>query len=245
MSRLLIDENPLQVLPDLAVAIGLNEAIVLQQIHYWLRKSNVVIDGERWVHNTVQQWQEQFPFWSADTVRRTLASLKKKGLLVAERHGKSRFDRTNYYRIDRAVLATFDDSNLQCSDDGILQCSDDCKLPCCYIDRDYPETTQRKGDDDSETDCKPDVPPFDIFWSAYPKKVAKQSAEKAFKKIKPNAELLQTILQSLARFKECRGWKKDGGEFIPNPATWLNGQRWNDELGDAGDSSDDPFEGAI
>lgn len=100
MSPLLIPEPPLQVLPSLAVAIGLNEAIVLQQIHYWAERSTTVIDGHRWVYNTVAQWRVQFPFWSDDTISRTIKSLRERGIVIARHLSENAFDRTLYYRVD-------------------------------------------------------------------------------------------------------------------------------------------------
>ena len=105
MTPLLISEPPLQVIPSLAVAVGLNGAIVLQQIHYWSIRSTTVIGGHRWVYNTVQQWRWQFPFWSDDTISRTLKDLRERGLVIADRLGSSAFDRTLYYRIDYPALS--------------------------------------------------------------------------------------------------------------------------------------------
>lgn len=67
---------------------------------------------------------------------------------------------------------------------------------------------------------------FDAFWSAYPKKVGKQAALKAFQKA--NATL-ETMLTAIERQKSSAQWKKDNGQYIPNPATWLNQGRWEDE----------------
>ncbi|CAK8741304.1 hypothetical protein SODG_004717 [Sodalis praecaptivus] len=103
-SRLLIHENPLQVLPSLACAIGLNEAMVLQQIHYWLGNSRHVHDGCKWVYNSVVEWQTQFPFWSETTVKRTLASLESQGLVVTANYNKDRRDRTKWYSINYDAL---------------------------------------------------------------------------------------------------------------------------------------------
>jgi hypothetical protein len=61
MSTLLINEAPLMIVPSLAVEIGLNEAVVLQQIHYWLNISKHKIKGKKWVYNTYEDWQKQFP----------------------------------------------------------------------------------------------------------------------------------------------------------------------------------------
>lgn len=71
---------------------------------------------------------------------------------------------------------------------------------------------------------------FDKFWSAYPKKTAKQSALKAFLKLNPDEELLNKMLSSLEQQKKSVQWTKDNGQYIPYPATWLNGKRWEDEL---------------
>ncbi len=69
---------------------------------------------------------------------------------------------------------------------------------------------------------------FSEFWQAYPRKTAKQAALKAWNKLKPDADLQQTILSALEQQKRSVQWQKDGGQFIPYPATWLNGRRWED-----------------
>ncbi len=71
--------------------------------------------------------------------------------------------------------------------------------------------------------------PFDRFWAAYPKKVGKDAARKAWKKLKKPHETLDEILQTLAWQRESEQWTKDHGQFIPNPATYLNQGRWMDE----------------
>lgn len=70
---------------------------------------------------------------------------------------------------------------------------------------------------------------FDEFWSAYPRKTAKPAALKAFCKLAPSAELLDDLLQAIARQKSWPAWCKDEGQFIPHPATWINGRRWEDQ----------------
>lgn len=103
-STLLINEPPLQVLPSLAVAIGLAEALVLQQVHYWLLRSGKERDGKVWVYNTTEEWQQQFPFFSVTTVRRTIQNLRDKGLLLAGNYNSNKFDRTIWYSIDYEKL---------------------------------------------------------------------------------------------------------------------------------------------
>lgn len=70
---------------------------------------------------------------------------------------------------------------------------------------------------------------FDTFWEAYPKKVSRDDAQKAFAKRKPGAELLQEMLEALEWQRRLPQWEKNGGQYIPYPATWLNKKRWKDE----------------
>jgi uncharacterized protein YdaU (DUF1376 family) len=67
---------------------------------------------------------------------------------------------------------------------------------------------------------------FDLFWNNYPKKTGKEAARKSFNKIRPNIEV---VLKALEWQKRSEQWFKNGGQFIPNPATWINQHRWNDE----------------
>lgn len=70
---------------------------------------------------------------------------------------------------------------------------------------------------------------FNRFWKAYPKKVGKGAAECSFKKFKPDTELLNSMLKALEIQRRSDQWNRDGGQYIPNPATWLNQKRWEDE----------------
>lgn len=71
---------------------------------------------------------------------------------------------------------------------------------------------------------------FGKFWLAYPKKVAKADAKKAFDKTKADDALLARMLNALEQWKRHPDWIKEGGQYVPNPATWLNGGRWDDEF---------------
>lgn len=70
---------------------------------------------------------------------------------------------------------------------------------------------------------------FDRFWSAYPRKVAKPAARKKFDSLNPDEQLLEKMILAVERQKQSDQWMKDGGQFIPHPATWLNQRRWEDE----------------
>lgn len=90
---------------------------------------------------------------------------------------------------------------------------------------------------------KPDpMEGFETFWKLYPRKVSKAPAEKAWLKLNTTPELLAVMLTALARQATSIDWLKSGGQFIPHPATWLNGKRWEDELpsGQSGTSKPSP-----
>lgn len=106
MSNLLINEPPLQVLPSLARVIGLNEAIMLQQVHYWLHHARVKHDGRMWIYKTFEEWQEQdFSFWSTRTIKRIATNLVEMGLLLVKKLANNSFDRVNHYTINYEKLA--------------------------------------------------------------------------------------------------------------------------------------------
>lgn len=68
---------------------------------------------------------------------------------------------------------------------------------------------------------------FEAFWNAYPRKVSKAAAKKAFGKLKVSDDLLKQIIKAIDIQKQSRQWQSK--EFIPHPATWLNQRRWEDE----------------
>lgn len=79
--------------------------------------------------------------------------------------------------------------------------------------------------------------PFDTFWKEYPRKVGKGDARKKFAKALTKTSF-DNIMEALRRVKASAQWQKDGGQFVPHPATWLNQERWDDEVGESADGLD-------
>ena len=94
------------------------------------------------------------------------------------------------------------------------------------IDKDITPPTPLGGDEGGGT-------PFERFWEAYPKKVRKAAARRAWKAIKPDEDLTQTILKAIELAKASPQWTKSGGRFIPDPSRWLEEKRWEDQLSPA------------
>ena len=81
---------------------------------------------------------------------------------------------------------------------------------------------------EEEPPLTPPAGGFEEFWQAYPRKVGKDAARKAFERRKPDTELLSQMLAAIRAQAASEQWRKDGGQFIPYPATWLNEGRWQD-----------------
>ena len=71
---------------------------------------------------------------------------------------------------------------------------------------------------------------FEAWWVEYPRKVGKQATRKIWRKLAPDAALYDRIIDATKAQAHCAQWRKEGGRFIPNPATWLNQGRWDDDL---------------
>jgi len=98
-----------------------------------------------------------------------------------------------------------------------------------------PESTRTSHPSEPVNEPKPLCTPhplegFEQFWKLYPKKKGRKDAAKAWVKLKPSEELQQTLITALGSHCVSDDWTKDGGRYVPNGATWLNGERWTDEL---------------
>ncbi|MFP6320228.1 DnaD domain protein [Staphylococcus aureus] len=187
MNKLLIDDYPIQVLPKLAEAIGLNEAIVLQQIHYWLNNSKHKYDGKTWIFNSYPEWQKQFPFWSLITIKRTIYSLEKQNLLLIGNYNKAKFDKTKWYSINYQTIEGMirpsyqnDTTSVSKRDDGVYQNDTTNTI-------DYTETNKHRETDD---------------------------VSKSFKYISTNLEIIQNPLKAEQLEHEIKTFEKDQFEIV-------------------------------
>lgn len=127
-------------------------------------------------------------------------------------------------------------------------------------DNDNVNVTDNVTDTDIYTPLPPkgETPPdaqerrFGEFWAEYPKKVGKKAALTAWKRLKPDAELFERIMQAVTSAKNSEQWNREGGRYIPNPTTWINQGRWDDEMQPKDEQSnkgsfdtDDFFEAAL
>lgn len=106
-TNMLIGGRTLLFLPSLVKAIGINEAVALQQVRYRLsdERNPHVWQGRRWARASIQRWQERdFPFWERKTVQRTFESLERQGLVLTAQPELAQRDATKWYTINFATL---------------------------------------------------------------------------------------------------------------------------------------------
>ncbi len=111
--NVLISAPTIQLIPSLAEKIGLNEAIVLQQLHFRSCISENWRNGHKWVYKTYEDWKKQeFPFWSIPTIKRVIYKLEKEGYLIStDCYNRMYMDKTKWYRINYEILYAVVDQN--------------------------------------------------------------------------------------------------------------------------------------
>jgi hypothetical protein len=108
-NRMLLDERPLVLLPSLAQAVGVNEAVVIQQLHFYLTNpdNGREHDGAQWIYKTYENWRtDDFPFLSTFQIQRIFLKLEERKLIVSCQP-ESRKSRRKHYRIDYERLEKF------------------------------------------------------------------------------------------------------------------------------------------
>lgn len=219
MSRLLINEPPLQVLPSLAIELGLNEAIMLQQIHYWLINSSHEFEGVKWFYKTLEDWQTEFPFWSTMTIRRTLTNLEKQKVIRIGNFNKKKFDKTKWYTIEYKCV------NRRCVQNEQTMCSnrtDGCVQNEQTYTRDYQESTTENNNNVFEEK------PLKVVWTEETKHIIdylnKRTGKKYSVKTKKTAQLIHKLLDN--------GFTVEDFERVIDIKSkqWLNNEKMNQYL---------------
>lgn len=154
MYNSVLDERLLAFNPTLASIIGLNESIVLHQIHYWLNNIEKSENeeykmyhhhcGRFWVYNTFEQWHNQFPYISIRTLKTTFKNLEDCGLLITGNFNKMGYDRTKWYSIDYNALETLENTHSANIAQSIVSKLPDEKCKNCTTNtKDFSETSHK------------------------------------------------------------------------------------------------------
>ncbi|PEW95878.1 hypothetical protein CN446_14985 [Bacillus cereus] len=238
---LLMDSNTILLKPKLAVKIGINEAIVVQQVHYWLERSNHDYDGKKWVFNSLDKWCEQFPFWSKRTLERIFGKLEKENILIVGNYNKLSFDRTKWYSINYEYLQSvgMHSDKLTGSHSDKVAESDTDKMTGTI-----PETTQEitnkttvtaNADVSKPKKRKPGTvkqvidygEEFEVFWSVYPRKHRKEDCYKKYRyAIDVKHHSHEVILHGAQMYAEECIRNNTEKRYILGPNNFMNDERY-------------------
>lgn len=246
MSNLLLDERLLIVLPSLAAMLNsLDEAVILQQIHYWIEKRQNYREGRYWVYNSMENWMQQFPWIkSRTTLTRYFNNLEKKGLLITGNYNKAGFDKTKWYTIDYSTLSDFEQRLYRTCTTSDQNLVNGMNRTCTTNTIDYTEITSESTTNKQANAVSADADlseSFNELWNLYPKKQGKKDAFRHYKawrkKSKDNTD--DYLLRKLNEYKDYLA----ANQWLHpmNGSTWFNG-RFDDDYSTANSQGYQPLQ---
>jgi hypothetical protein len=172
---------------------------------------------------------------STRSVQYQLRKMEESGWLILVNAGNGGRNQPNEYQINSDWLKGAEIAPLKKgANDDTKGCNPQQERVQSTTERVQPIAPAYNHHEPSDNHKEPSLPKdpvkdgFERFWLVYPKKRGRQEAEKAWKKVKPIE--YDEVIAAVAIHRACKEWIKDGGQFIPHPASWLNGRRWEDEV---------------
>lgn len=246
MSNLLLDERPLIVLPSLAAMLNsLDEAVILQQIHYWIEKRQNYREGRYWVYNSMENWMQQFPWIkSRTTLTRYFNNLEKKGLLITGNYNKAGFDKTKWYTIDYSTLSDFEQRLYRTCTTSDQNLVNGMTRTCTTNTIDYTEITSESTTNKQANAVSADADlseSFNELWNLYPKKQGKKDAFRHYKAWRKKSKD-NTDDYLLRKLNEYKAYLAANQWLHPmNGSTWFNG-RFDDDYSTANSQGYQPLQ---
>lgn len=246
MSNLLLDERPLIVLPSLAAMLNsLDEAVILQQIHYWIEKRQNYREGRYWVYNSMENWMRQFPWIkSRTTLTRYFNNLEKKGLLITGNYNKAGFDKTKWYTIDYSTLSDFEQRLYRTCTTSDQNLVNGMNRTCTTNTIDYTEITSESTTNKQANAVSADADlseSFNELWNLYPKKQGKKDAFRHYKAWRKKSKD-NTDDYLLRKLNEYKAYLAANQWLHPmNGSTWFNG-RFDDDYSTANSQGYQPLQ---
>ena len=215
---------------DLAKIYGVNEAILLNNIAFWVVKNKAnkqnYFEGRYWTFNSVKAYSDLFPYLSASTIKRALKHLKDEGIIMTGNFNNDQHNRTNFYTLTEKGIALVSNRTEALGQNDTMEQVKMTKL------------IFNKNTDSTDINADINIPPilsplenrkmlFKQFWEAYPKcprKVDYEGCEKKFIKIENLEQIFPDIMASLEVWK--KRWSKDKNAFVPTTHKWINQKYW-------------------
>ena len=226
-----------------AKKVGVNKAILLQYIEFWVDKNKankvLIYEGKPWVYHTASGFEEIFSYMKANTISKYLVELEKDGYLHSSQNiekGKNRNNRVKYYTLGDAYFSiTEKEAKNQNEPAKNQNVYNDISLENNNISKSEVTKELDKQELDKQTLYRYSDKIDDFFaktWEIYPRKVGKKEAKEKFKRKITTHDIFVQLLNSIRWHKE-NAWVKNIAqgklEFIPHLATFINKERYLDE----------------
>lgn len=216
---------------DIAVEYGVNAAVLFQNISFWCAKNKAnghnYFDGRYWTYNSRRALTELFPYLSERQIKTAIDKLVDDGMLVTGCYNRDPRDRSLWYAVTEKGWCKVQNRIVHYTEMSNAQGEDVTPLPDSKpisVKPDNKHTPRKRDVDDYPVG-------FVEFWMEYPRKVSKQTALKAWRKlgVDDSEALTDTIIADVQR-RVTGEWKGKDMQYIPHPATYLNQRRWEDEI---------------
>ena len=205
---------------EVASEIGVNGAILLKHLVFWCNRNRLndlhERDGYNWTYNSARAFNETFPYIKERTIHNVLQELEDSGYILSRSDmNAATYDKTKWYAVTQKGFAAY----------GITVSQPAAAIPVPPKPQEEPPRPHQ-GMKFSTADS---TALFAEFWQMYPKKVQKAYALKCWLSHRVSAELFPLIMAGLKRSIQQDKRFLEG--YIPNPATWINGEEWENEYG--------------
>lgn len=217
---------------DIAVKYGLSEAIILNNLWFWVKKNEAndvhYHDGEYWTYNSIKAMGTLHPYLSEKKIRNAINHLKDEGILLIGNYNQSPYDRTTWYAFTQKGKSIMTKGQIE-----------------------EPETangSEQKGE--PIPDIKPIIKPdsktiinteFENLWSVYPKKQGKSVALKAYEKAKKNGTTAEEVLKGIEAYKDYIHANNIPMQYVKMGSTFFSQRSWQDDWSMRLQGSGNPF----
>lgn len=208
---------------DIAKQYGVNAAILLENISYWIKQNEAnetnFYDGYYWTFNSRRAYRELFPYMSERQINTAFEKLISDGLIITGNYNKVAYDRTLWYALTQKgkCILHFDImENVNLSNGN---CENERPIPNINTGLNSFENTNKNN---AEKD-------FETLWKLYPRKEGRTKAFNAYKKALKKGVTFETIKQGIEAYCKQIEANKTEKAYIKHGSTWFNGECWNDE----------------
>lgn len=213
--------------PDIAAEVGLNAAVIFQNIKFWIHRNAAndenCHEGRVWTHNSISAYAKIFPYLTEKQIRTALAKLEEVGLLGTGNFNEKGYDRSKWYCLLRQEHLPSWANGIALQGEPIPDNKPDNKPdekrareeePSLFSEESQPKHQDRTSEH------------FERFWKIYPKKVGKPAAQKNFARAVKSGADPQEIIDGAVRYAASDTVARG---FAKHPQGWLTDERWKDE----------------